>query len=499
MSVWNRVRKPDRLGIPSVAGPNTSPAPMPTAGPLTSPAPMPTMQPAAPMPADGGDIRAKAQPDAMAPVPPPRLAPAPVPAQATQPAVQPQAIPPAPVAKPVPPAGPNTSPAPMPAVQPPPPPAMKPAAPGMTLTNTAPAQPPAPPAPAQIPSVGISGYGPGNDLRASQINPVASDRLTAAQGATGAAASRVQGFDPTGSTLQGAQQIGGLLKPRTVGVDGVDPTQSGRALAAAGRTDAAAANLAGVDRFGIAKQRLDQFNAEQAPVAEAERRNLLKNNAAMGRLGSGMLRTDFGSLSDKLDLNRRSMETQVLTDALEGTIGDQFDKTNALAGLEGQVYGQDAGLRGERRQERDTRLGVDERNVGREFDAARTAIDAGMGLSDRQGSAARSAYDVAGNYESGIAGQEASARGELRGERGFQNDMQKRAQDAAIEQWLMQQQAKNTEFGQGAHLAGLGFGGNPSGALADAASGKREQTQGAYDPIMQWLMQQQGKKPAGTP
>lgn len=435
-----------------------------------------------------------------------------------------------------PPAAPLTSPAPMPA-------GMTAAPPGSMVPTTMPAPP-------RIPSVGSS-FGPGNDLRATQINPTPSARLTAAQGMTGQAAQRVQAFDPTQATLQGAQQVKGLLTPRAVGFQGVgtdvaaqginptvaggpavDPTQSARFGQAANRTDQAAQQLAGVDRFGIAKQRLAQFNAEQAPVAEAERRNLLKGGAAMGRLGSGMLRTSFGDLADRLDLNRRGAETRFLTEALEGSIGDQFNKTSALAGLEGQVYGQDAGLRGERRverdyttglgernvarqtnerdtmlglaernvgrrmSERDARLGLDERNVGREFDAARTAVDAGMGLSDRQGQQRRTAYDVAGDYEGGIAAQDLLGRNELRGERDYQGGMENQAFQRALQQFLTEQAAQAQQFGQGATAAGIGYGGNPSGQLAQGAQTLYGQAQGAYDPLVDALSNWGRKKEA---
>lgn len=84
------------------------------------------------------------------------------------------------------------------------------------------------------------------------------------------------------------------------------------------------------NRFDLMKERLAAFDEDQGAYAEKARRDLLKNAAVGGRLGSGMLRTSTGDLASDLARQRRTFGTNALADAVEGTIGDNRSDRNEL-------------------------------------------------------------------------------------------------------------------------------------------------------------------------
>jgi hypothetical protein len=86
----------------------------------------------------------------------------------------------------------------------------------------------------------------------------------------------------------------------------------------------------GVDRFSIAKSRMSDWLANELPQFQHELRNHIQGGAALGRLGSGMLRTDVGNLDLAEQQKANAMQRSFLQDALEGTIGDARSNRDEL-------------------------------------------------------------------------------------------------------------------------------------------------------------------------
>jgi hypothetical protein len=96
---------------------------------------------------------------------------------------------------------------------------------------------------------------------------------------------------------------------------------------------------AGADRFSIAGQRFDQFARETEPAYGAAVRAATKAAAANGRLKSGMLTTEFGDLADRRAQSMDLARSSFMTDALEGSIGDQLREREELRGERGYQQG----------------------------------------------------------------------------------------------------------------------------------------------------------------
>lgn len=89
------------------------------------------------------------------------------------------------------------------------------------------------------------------------------------------------------------------------------------------------------DRLAFAKEHYDQFASDLAPQIEAQRRSILSNNAAMGRIGSGMLNTSFGDLTSEINRQNANERSKLFTGAGEAAIGDQANNRAELRGERG--------------------------------------------------------------------------------------------------------------------------------------------------------------------
>lgn len=147
---------------------------------------------------------------------------------------------------------------------------------------------------------GLPSFGPGNDLRASLIGPNASGRLTDLQSL-------------------------------------VDQANKG---------------VSGIDRVKNAQDMFNTFASSTTPAYEAALRSATQRGAASGTLGSGMLNTSYGDLAHNRALELDNQKNALIQDALSQSVNDALNKQRALAGMEGQIYGQEAGNRGELRTER---------------------------------------------------------------------------------------------------------------------------------------------------
>lgn len=197
------------------------------------------------------------------------------------------------------------------------PPAPQPATPAPATPQAAPLPTAAPATPSAAPAVapvGSTQFGPGNDLRSTQINPGASPRLAGVQG----------------------------------------------------QVDTAANKLAsGPDRFGIAQDRFKTFAEQTDPAYQASLRSATQKAAANGAVGSGMLSTDYGNLDLARERQLSGERSSLFSNALEGTIGDTRANVGLLSGLEGQQYGQEAGARNELRGERGYQTGLEDQAYNR--------------------------------------------------------------------------------------------------------------------------------------
>lgn len=89
-------------------------------------------------------------------------------------------------------------------------------------------------------------------------------------------------------------------------------------------TNSMLARAPGADRFKIAQDQYKAAEEASAPQYEADLRRAMRLAAAGGSLGSGKLQTSIGDIAQNRDIANRSNRTNLLSEALKGTIGDQF-------------------------------------------------------------------------------------------------------------------------------------------------------------------------------
>src|ERR1051325_10859471 len=146
------------------------------------------------------------------------------------------------------------------------------------------------------------------------------------------------------------------------------PNPSARLSGLQSMVDQATSGVAGVDRNKLALDQWQQFAEGTNPEYQAALRSATQRAAGAGRIGSGMLRTDYGNLANQraqqLDLAKRGY----MSDALKGSIEDQFRKAGLLSGLEGQLFGQEQSQRGELRGERGYQGSLEEQAYQRALD-----------------------------------------------------------------------------------------------------------------------------------
>jgi hypothetical protein len=100
-----------------------------------------------------------------------------------------------------------------------------------------------------------------------------------------------------------------------------------------------------VNRMDIANRELKNYEDQALPEFRNKLRNTFQNNAALGRNGSGMLRTDVGNLDLAEQNAYNAKKTSLLDAALGDTIGDARNNRDEYRtergyqnGLEDQAY-----------------------------------------------------------------------------------------------------------------------------------------------------------------
>lgn len=144
-------------------------------------------------------------------------------------------------------------------------------------------------------------FGPGNDLRSTQINPFQS---------------------PT--TQRAGELAGGALESM----------------------------FATPDRAQLAADALRLFEEQQADERRIGIQDIGREAATLGRIGSGVTTSQLGDLGLQLARERNRMERGLATEAAGQTLADRQARLAAALGTQGQYAGQEAGAREELRGER---------------------------------------------------------------------------------------------------------------------------------------------------
>lgn len=114
----------------------------------------------------------------------------------------------------------------------------------------------------------------------------------------------------------------------------------------------AAQRIAEVDRLGLAKEALADFDAESAPLLEQQYRRVGQRAATLGRIGAGGVTTELGELTARAQREREIEKNRLIRDASVGAVEDQYRALNAIGGMDDRAYGRLATER-----ERRTQLG----------------------------------------------------------------------------------------------------------------------------------------------
>jgi len=147
----------------------------------------------------------------------------------------------------------------------------------------------------------ITEFGPGNDLRSSQINPLASNRLRGLQ----------TGVDRSAGALSEAPSL----------------------------------RTAALDRYAEIGQGIDEDRRRGI-------QDIGRANATLGRLGSGMVTGQLGDLEALLQKRSTAAQRGLAGETAFQEAEDRRANVGTLSGLERQLFGQETGQRDELRSER---------------------------------------------------------------------------------------------------------------------------------------------------
>lgn len=263
----------------------------------------------------------------------------------------------------------------------------------------------------------LSDFGPGNDLRSTQINPASSGRLVGAGQATDAA----------------RQDLVNYAEPEFQGVAAPSQFQTGADTSRARQlTSQGLESLVGApSRQQLAADALQNFIQSTEPEYQRRQQEVGRRAAALGRLGSGMTADDVMRLGNSREQEIIQQSRELANQTAGQELSDRALRLDAARGVAGQFGGEDLdragfeqGLRGEARGERGDYL-----NYGQQQFANRRAR-----LADLSGE------------ESRQFGQESARRGELRTERDYQTGQADRAQRNRLDQRLLEEDIQQRAF-----------------------------------------------------
>lgn len=199
-----------------------------------------------------------------------------------------------------------------------------------------------------------------------------------------------------------------LLNPQTYDYSGdylnpMNPVATGGQFAPitagkyTGNVDKAVADLAGgPDRVAMAKQALADFDTAGAPALAARFKAVGQNAAKLGRIGSGGVTSELGTLQSDYERNRMLTANDLIRQLTEADAADRFKKLSAFSDVNAEDL---AGQRGERA----FGLGLGEQAITdreRARDAAAKAagfdLSRGLGLAGLGAGADTALYDAYG-------------------------------------------------------------------------------------------------------
>lgn len=391
-------------------------------------------------------------------------------------------------------------------------------------------------APANTGVGGTSMFSAGSNLLGTQVNPVASPRLTGAQGQADTARNAYAGAQvPTLGTVAGRDASGaqGYLQRADAyatsggaagGGMGVPQYGGPGGFAYSGDTgDVRRMTLDQLktvmnttpDRATLAANTFQRLLDDSNPQFMAELRAANAKNAAMGRRGSGMATTDLGDVQQRREEQLMRRRAELADNAAGLALSDQMSKLDASRGVGESFAGQDTAAGSLNLSAANAAFGnaldswnASERAKQRSFDNLRTlgqdtygiasdlygdrvserdkGYNAGM---DRYSAGRSKMLDLYG-VESQLAADERSNRNELRGERGYQADMDQRAIDNNYNQRVLEDRLRGSDLDYAGQLMQYGYGSNPYGALTNAGTQAQGQADdalgGAYDLWSQW-------------
>lgn len=181
------------------------------------------------------------------------------------------------------------------------------------------------------------------------------------------------------------------------------------------------------DRTANATSLLNTWNSATQPQFQADLRGATSNAAALGKLGSGGLRTSLGDLTYNRDLQRNAQANTFYTNALNGSIDDAYKN-----------------------------LGIAQQQ--QQYQAGRADTAFGQNLATNQFNAGRA--DTAFNQGLSTRQQEQNEYNDLFGQNLATNQFNAGRSDTAFNQDLASKQLANAtqaqQFGQGVTQAQLG-------------------------------------------
>ena len=359
------------------------------------------------------------------------------------------------------------------------------------------------------------------------------------------------GYQAVGAGQQGSGQANSLLQQAIAAAGGVNPVGfSGDTTAARAQTMAALESLnSGPNRGEIASGYYDNLLSASAPQFEQDLRRVGQKASALGRVGAGMTTSDLGTVQQRreeglsrarsglaLDAASREMEDRLnrvsAGQGVAGTFGNldlgsasasnsaAGQRASLFSGLSDQSFGQDMDLRNEARGEQDRGLDYGVKQGSFLSDLGEREFSRGASLRDEDRlergtqrdfelgdlETLRSRTGDLASLEDNQRGWEQSDRGELRGERDYQDYLSNLGIDRAIQQRGfeedLQDNAINRDRNQTNDLYGMGYGTDPTGILGQQAQGYTNQAnqdwQGAGDALGEYLAGQQPGMSIGT-
>jgi hypothetical protein len=178
---------------------------------------------------------------------------------------------------------------------------------------------------------GMQPFGPGNDLRSTQIAAPADE------------------FDAVAPGNFALSDEAG--RARGLSLDALEKMQNGP------------------DRLQLAMRAMDLARKQSQEGFDQDVRKVGQNAAAFGRMGSGVVNRNLADLATQRERDLGNTSERLIMDALDNTMGDRQGLLSAALNASGQFRGEDLdvggfqqGLRNEARTERTDRLGYNSRS-----------------------------------------------------------------------------------------------------------------------------------------